>query len=339
MYYNLFGPKWGSSTYGTESGEITWTAEFGSNFQFDGGDTQADFDAALQDAFDAWETVADINFTYVSPDDTTTPIDIDVSVGAIDGAWNTVGQAFWSSTSSSITSGSVLFDEAEDWAPNGNPGEVDFYAVALHEIGHVLGLRHFDSNDGEPLQIMNSRISVDELQSGDIAGAQALYGAGDGIAPPPPPPPPPPEDPEVPPPPPPEEPEAPPPPPPSPPEEDSDPPSTPETVPEDDGGSSGGALGILVALLGVVAAMLFGGGAALVGVAAGRVAEDDDADETPAETEADVLATDLLPVVQDFSHSVYVDDFGNFIEGPDHDHEHGCDCGHCCGADEDMFLV
>lgn len=325
MYYNLFGPKWGSSTYGTESGEITWTAEFGSNFQFDGGDTQADFDAALQAAFDAWETIADINFTYVSPDDTTTVIDIDVSVGAIDGAWNTVGQAFWSSTNSSVTSGSVLFDEAEDWAPNGNPGEVDFYAVALHEIGHVLGLAHYDSASGEPKQIMNSSISVDDLQSGDIAGAQALYGTGDGVTPPPPPPP--------------EDPEAPPPPPPPPEEEDTDPPSTPETVSEDDGGSSGGALGILVALLGVLAAMLFGGGAALVGVAAGRVAEDDDADETPAEPEADVLATDLLPVVQEFSHSVYVDDFGNFIEGPDHDHEHGCDCGQCCGADEGMFLV
>lgn len=316
MYYNLFGPKWGDSTYGTDSGEITWTADFGSNFQFDGGDTQADFDAALQDAFDAWEAVADINFTYVSPDDTTTLIDIDVSVGEIDGQeFGTVGQAFWSSASSSIQSGRILFDEAEDWAPTGSGG-IDFFAVALHEIGHVLGLMHFDSNNGEPLQIMNSNILVDDLQSGDIAGVQVLYGAGDGIATPQE------DDPETP--------------PPS--DDGTDQRAAPETVSGDDGGSSGGAIGILAALLGVLAAMLFGGGgAALVGVAAGRVAEDDETDEDTSDPEADVLATELLPVVQEFSHSVYVDDYGNFIDG--HDHAHGCDCGQCCGADEDMFLV
>lgn len=52
---------------------------------------------------------------------------------------------------------------------------VDFRRVALHELGHTLGLDHEDSNDIPA--IMASNISnLDRLQEDDIAGANSLYG-------------------------------------------------------------------------------------------------------------------------------------------------------------------
>lgn len=62
-----------------------------------------------------------------------------------------------------------------------NPDRFDMRRVALHELGHLLGLDHPDE-DTPPqavAAIMNSRISntLDGLQSDDIAGAQVLYGA------------------------------------------------------------------------------------------------------------------------------------------------------------------
>lgn len=50
----------------------------------------------------------------------------------------------------------------------------DFRRIALHELGHALGLQHED--DGQPA-IMTSRIgNLDSLQEDDIAGVEFLYG-------------------------------------------------------------------------------------------------------------------------------------------------------------------
>jgi hypothetical protein len=43
--------------------------------------------------------------------------------------------------------------------------------LSLHEIGHVVGLGHVSSNN-----VMNPDRSYDDLQSGDIAGVQSIYG-------------------------------------------------------------------------------------------------------------------------------------------------------------------
>jgi hypothetical protein len=77
----------------------------------------------------------------------------------------------------------LVFNTAYTWdsyrgARNGRTA-IDIRRVAIHELGHVLGLDHPD--EASPPQtvnaIMNSRISdIDTMQSDDITGAQALYG-------------------------------------------------------------------------------------------------------------------------------------------------------------------
>jgi len=72
------------------------------------------------------------------------------------------------------TEGDILFNSARPWDFS------DLKRVALHELGHALGLDHPDEAGQSfpaPLPIMNSRLtSNDTLTADDITGAQNLYG-------------------------------------------------------------------------------------------------------------------------------------------------------------------
>jgi len=78
--------------------------------------------------------------------------------------------------------GDVVFNNSKNWNSyrgNVRSGANDFYRVALHEFGHILGLDHPDEHGQRVTALMNSEISnLDALASDDIAGGRSLYGAG-----------------------------------------------------------------------------------------------------------------------------------------------------------------
>ena len=262
MSYSAGDFKWGSATLGTSSGEITWTSDITSGLNYNTSlYDQSDFDGALQDAFDSWEEVAAIDFTYSTS--TNVDIDVDVSMASLSGS--TVGLASLSYLDTSpldtIFDASVTLDSDETWAPYGG-GALDFFSVALHEIGHILGLGHVNDTS----EIMNPFISTDVLGDGDISGAQFLYGSGGAEEPPV-------EDPPA-----------------------EDPPA--EDPPPDGGGGGGGGAGALVGLLAAIFAFLFGGfGGAAVAVAAARAAPEGD-DEDDGLMDEGALLTDIVPVTE-----------------------------------------
>ena len=177
MPYNAGDLKWGDTTLGTPSGTITWSVDYGDALNFAPGYSQADFDAALISAFDAWENVASIDFQMVPFGD---PADVVVGAASLGGAAGIAEYTFDGNPGlSEIFSGTVTFNSDLTWTPYGQPGGVDFFAVALHEIGHIIGLGHVNDTS----EIMNPVIYADDLGSGDIAGAQFLYGRDPGDVP------------------------------------------------------------------------------------------------------------------------------------------------------------
>ena len=81
------------------------------------------------------------------------------------------------------TESDVVFNTAVSWDSYRGPSRrvggkllCDFFRVALHEFGHVLGLDHPDQAGQTVSAIMNGVVSdLDSLTSDDVNGAQALY--------------------------------------------------------------------------------------------------------------------------------------------------------------------
>ncbi len=78
------------------------------------------------------------------------------------------------------TQSDIIFNNARTWDSYRGvrrSGTTDFQRVAIHELGHSLGLDHPDEAGQTVSAIMNSRVSdIDALRQDDIDGAQFLYG-------------------------------------------------------------------------------------------------------------------------------------------------------------------
>lgn len=169
--------KWGDDSFGTSGGVVTWslaTTNFPEQpFAFSGV-ISGDFVTATRQAFDAWEAVADIDFVELSDSASS---DIRLGFDSIDGSSGTLAEAFFSFIGVTLVDSTIRFDSAEDFVvSDGNAGgdTVNFKTVAIHEIGHAIGISHTSVSPA----IMQAFIDpdVNTLQSDDIAAAQFLYG-------------------------------------------------------------------------------------------------------------------------------------------------------------------
>ena len=79
-----------------------------------------------------------------------------------------------------IIDADIVFNRNEPWDVYGGPlrfdNTADFERVALHELGHVLGMAHVTEDIEAIMQPFAS--TINSLQADDIAGANFLYGAG-----------------------------------------------------------------------------------------------------------------------------------------------------------------
>ena len=153
-------------------GTVTWAV--------DDSISQADLQS-INAAFAEWSEVANIQFQEVS---STADSDIDFSNSAIDGAGNVLGVTGFSYSGGQLQSADIQFDSGDNLSGS------EFTLVAIHEIGHAIGLGHF--NDDPAVMNSTANFSLTGLEQSDIDGIVALYGAnttdtsdaGTGTAPP-----------------------------------------------------------------------------------------------------------------------------------------------------------
>ncbi|XP_030961023.1 metalloendoproteinase 2-MMP-like [Quercus lobata] len=133
-------------------------------------------------AFDRWSSVTPLTFEL-----STSPNSADITIGffngehgdgePFDGILGTLAHAF------SPPSGRFHLDAAESWVVDDDVNKstslaaIDLESVAVHEIGHLLGLGHSSVEESIMYPAITTRTRKVELQSDDIMGIQYLYGA------------------------------------------------------------------------------------------------------------------------------------------------------------------
>lgn len=134
---------------------------------------------AVQNAMNTWSNVSCSFLGFQSQTSSCT-------AGSKDGvncvSWKTTDSSYlaltyWWSSGSNFTETDIVFFEKYKWSTNPAYDEYDVESVALHELGHALGLSHNNSSSTLVMfyQILPGSTAKRSLQSDDISGVCNLY--------------------------------------------------------------------------------------------------------------------------------------------------------------------
>ena len=140
------------------------------------GITQTEFEATVENALQVWADEIDVSFTQTNLPNQ--PDSIDFTSRPIDGTNGILAQAYFpDDLNRGSIAGDVRFDSMDNWEVGNEQGyrATDLMYVAVHEIGHSLGIEHLDDHDSVLASTVSANQSFEGLSQHDIDAAMELY--------------------------------------------------------------------------------------------------------------------------------------------------------------------
>lgn len=140
------------------------------------GMSQAQFESTIEQALKVWSDVVDVKFTQTNQAGLSDSLDF--TSRPIDGQGGTLARAYFpDDVNPRRIAGDVEFDSNDSWeVGNARGGRAfDLLYVAVHEIGHALGIEHIHSHSAVLAPSVHANQTFDGLSQHDIDAAMEIY--------------------------------------------------------------------------------------------------------------------------------------------------------------------